>query len=99
MTDDLCTESGCAELGRWAHDGRIVCRSRAIDRAIRSGIPAELRSGLWPVLDIWDELQAELVRIPFAECSEREQRLREIAWSAIEAGRAASGGSGVFHGG
>jgi hypothetical protein len=39
---------------------------------------------------VWDELQAELEAVEFDGPTDREQLLREIAWSAIENGRASA---------
>jgi hypothetical protein len=39
---------------------------------------------------VWDDLQAELEAVEFDQPTDREQLLREIAWSAIENGRASA---------
>ena len=41
-------------------------------------------------VSVWDELQAELEAVEFDQPTDREQLLREIAWSAIENGRASA---------
>ena len=41
-------------------------------------------------VSVWDELQAELEAVEFDSPTDREQLLREIAWSAIENGRASA---------
>jgi hypothetical protein len=43
-----------------------------------------------PPRSVWDQLQAELEAVTYDDPSDREQLLREIAWAAIENGRAAS---------
>jgi hypothetical protein len=43
-----------------------------------------------PRVSVWDELQAELEAVEFDGPTDREQLLREIAWSAIENGRASA---------
>lgn len=62
---------------------------------MRSGTAAELRPVAVRPGTVWDELQAELESLDFDQATERESRLREIAWCAIEAGREAAGGSVV----
>jgi len=82
-----CTESGCEGEARWRHDGRMLCASHAMDRAIRTGRAAELLPAEASARNVWDELQAELEAIPFDGLDDTGRRLREIAWSAIENGR------------
>ena len=41
-------------------------------------------------VSVWDELQAELEAVDFDQPTDREQLLREIAWAAIENGRASA---------
>ena len=41
-------------------------------------------------VSVWDELQAELEAVEFDSPTDREQLLREIAWAAIENGRASA---------
>ena len=84
-----CTETGCGEAGRWLVGDRRFCSTHGIEHSTRRSVAMRL---VCPVPQestptVWDELQAELEAIPYDEPTEREQRLRDIAWAAIENGR------------
>jgi hypothetical protein len=90
-----CTENGCVEAGRWLVGERRFCSSHGIQASIRGSAAMRL---VCPVVDpdpapagsVWDELQAELEAVDFDQPTDREQLLREIAWAAIENGRASA---------
>jgi len=90
-----CTESGWDQAGRWLVGERRFCSTHGIQASIRGSAAMRL---VCPVVDpdpaptgsVWDELQAELEAVDFDQPSDREQLLREIAWAAIENGRASA---------
>ena len=89
-----CTESGCVEAGRWEVGERRFCSTPGIQASIRGSAAMRLVcpvvEDLAPRGSVWDELQAELEAVEFDSPTDREQLLREIAWSAIENGRASA---------
>jgi hypothetical protein len=90
-----CTENGCDQAGRWEVGERRYCSTHGIQASIRGSAAMRL---VCPVVDpepasvvsVWDELQAELEAVDFDSPTDREQLLREIAWAAIENGRASA---------
>ena len=89
-----CTESGCVEAGRWKVGERYFCSTHGIQASIRGSAAMRLVCPLVddpaPRVSVWDDLQAELEAVEFDQPTDREQLLREIAWSAIENGRASA---------
>jgi len=90
-----CTENGCDQAGRWPVGERRYCSTHGIQASIPGSAAMRL---VCPVVDpepasvvsVWDELQAELEAVDFDQPTDREQLLREIAWAAIENGRASA---------
>ena len=93
-----CTESGCVEAGRWEVGERRFCSTPGIQASIRGSAAMRLVCPVVedpaPRVSVWDELQAELQAeleaVEFDSPTDREQLLREIAWAAIENGRASA---------
>jgi len=90
-----CTVSGCESAGRWQIAERRYCSTHGIDASIRGSVAMRLVCPVVPddedpPRSVWDQLQAELEAVTYDDPSDREQLLREIAWAAIENGRASA---------